>query len=239
MQWTKENVITRLNEISQKGYIPVPIDMFRTDDGIVGQILEREFGVQENNLHLADLGTFELKGMRKRKGKTCLLTLFHQTSCSGLTPIEIFNRFGYIRQSNRSNILKKKLFTTIRGDKINSLGLILKPQGNDMVALYFKDEYLATWDLSSCKTKIQKVILAFATTQGKTNSPDETFHFNEAYLLSNPNNIANAINTGAIVMDLCIDQPADGSKSAHDRGPHIRISVKKLASLFETVEQIL
>lgn len=239
MEWTKENVIIRLKEINRKGYISVPGDMYRTDDGIVGQILEREFDVQENNLHLADLGTFELKGMRKRKGKTCLLTLFHQTSSSGMTPIEIFNRFGYVRMSSRSNILKKKLFTTIRGDKVNSLGLILKPKGTEMVDLFYHNEYLATWDLSSCKTKIQKVILAFANTQGKTNSPDETFYFNEAYLLAHPNNIANAISSGAIVMDLCIDQPADGSKAAHDRGPHIRISVKKLSSLFEIVEQIL
>ena len=55
--WTKEAVIERLKEINSKGFISVPKGMFRADDGIVGQILEREFGVAENNLHLADLGT--------------------------------------------------------------------------------------------------------------------------------------------------------------------------------------
>ena len=97
--WTKEAVIERLKEINSKGFISVPKGMFRADDGIVGQILEREFGVAENNLHLADLGTYELKGMRKKKGKTSKLTLFHQTSTSGMTPRQIFNRFSYEKPS--------------------------------------------------------------------------------------------------------------------------------------------
>ena len=41
--WTKEAVIERLKEINSKGFISVPKGMFRADDGIVGQILEREF----------------------------------------------------------------------------------------------------------------------------------------------------------------------------------------------------
>lgn len=51
MEWTKEQVIARLNEIEHKGFISVPAGMYRNDDGIVGQILEREFEVDENNLH--------------------------------------------------------------------------------------------------------------------------------------------------------------------------------------------
>ena len=49
MEWTKEQVIRRLKEIEKKGFIPVPDGMYRNDDGIVGQILEREFEVYENN----------------------------------------------------------------------------------------------------------------------------------------------------------------------------------------------
>ncbi len=237
--WTKETVIARLEAVSQKGYLSIPKEMFRTDDGIVGQILEREFGVSENNLHLADLGTFELKGMRSKKNKPNMLTLFHQTSSSGLTPVEIFHRFGYIRKSKRSDILKKKLFTTIRGNKENSLGFILKPMKDNEVELYHKDEHLATWDLTEARAKIDKVILVFADTVGTTNSKDEKFHYTKAFLLSNPCNLAEAIANGAVVMDLCIDQPADGSKGIHDRGPHIRIPVSKLQMLFESVEELL
>lgn len=237
--WTKEMVINKLKDISEKGFISIPGNMYRSDDGVVGQILEREFEVQENNLHLADLGTYELKGMRYKKNKPNMLTLFHQTSSAGMSPIEIFNRFGYVRKSNRSDIMKKKLFTTIRGDKLNSLGFILRATGENEVELYYKDEYLASWDLTSARSKIQQVILAFAETEGSTNSPNEHFHYIKAYLLSNPCNLSQAIKAGAVVMDLCIDQPADGSKSPHDRGPHIRIPIKKLEYLFENVEELL
>ena len=119
MEWTKEQVILRLKEIERKGFIPIPKGMYRNDDGIIGQILEREFGVKENNLHIADLGTYELKGMRFRKGN--MLTLFHQTSTEGMTPLQIFERFSYIRPSKRDGTSKRKLFTTINGNKENSL----------------------------------------------------------------------------------------------------------------------
>lgn len=235
--WTKEAVIERLRIISEKGYIPVPQNMFRTDDGIVGQILEREFGINENNLHIADLGTYELKGMRKNKKN--MLTLFHQTSTYGMTPVEIFNKYGYIKASNRTGIMKKKLFTTIRGNNYNNRGFILRANAEDEIYLYHGDDYLATWNLTVGKAKIHKVVLVFAETIGITDSPSEKFHYIEGYLLSHPRPLDEAISSGAVVMDLCIDQPADGSAGVHDRGPHIRIPVAKLHYLFDEIEQIL
>ncbi|HHU05997.1 MAG TPA: hypothetical protein GXZ65_05905 [Clostridiales bacterium] len=236
-EWSKKSVVEKLQEISQKGFLSIPEGMYRNDDGIVGQILEREFGINENNLHIADLGQYELKGMRKRKSGT--LTLFHQTSTAGMTPIQIFERFSYIRTSRRDGTIKRKLFTTIYGNKENSLGFILRASSSYNVDLYYHDEYLATWDLSSGIEKIQKVLLAFAETQGARNTREEKFHFVSAYILSSPKNIYEAISTGAVVMDLCIDQPVDGSKPIHDRGPHIRIPIKKLDTLFSLVEKVL
>lgn len=239
MKWTKEAVIDKLTEISSKGFICVPDGMFRKDDGIVGQILEREFGVAENNLHLADLGIFELKALRYKKKKPNMLTLFHQTSSSGLTPTQIFDRFGYIRASRRNGQLKKKLFTTIRGNSANRLGFLLKATSESEIHLYKDEEYLATWDLSSSMQKIEQVILVFAETRGAVNSKEEEFHYTQAFLLSHPKSLSEAIAAGAVVMDLCIDQPADGSASVHDRGPHIRIPTKKLSYLFDHIEKLL
>ncbi len=237
--WTKEAIIQRLIEIERKGYIAIPKESFRNDDGIGGQILEREFGVKENNLHSADLKKYELKGLRYKKSKPNMLTLFHQKPVSGMTVNQIFDRFGYIRKSKRSDILKKKLFTTISGNKYNNLGFILKAKSDTEICLYHKDEYLATWNLSEAANKINNVVLALADTQNKTNSSEETFHYIEAYLLENRKSLADAITAGAVVMDLCIDQPADKSKGIHDRGPHIRIPVKKLSYLYDSVERIL
>ena len=117
MEWTKEQVIFRLKEVEEKGFIPIPQGMYRNDDGIVGQILEREFGVNENNLHIADLGTYELKGMRVKRRRSNTLTLFHQKSTEGMTPLQIFDRFSYVRATRRDGTLKRKLFTTIKQGK--------------------------------------------------------------------------------------------------------------------------
>ena len=241
MEWTKERVAAKIREISEKGFISIPEGTYRKDDGIVGQVLEREFGVPENNIHLADLGTYELKGMRLKKNKSNNLTLFHQTSTSGMSPREIFERFSYEGPSKRDGSLKRKLFTTIKGNKKNNLGLILNAGGESTVSLYYNDEYRATWDLSNSTGKINQVLLAMAETTGTVNSKDEKFHFVKAYILSDPKNIYEAISRRGVVMDLCIDQPASdfGKKAPHDRGPHIRISVKKLQLLFDSVEQIL
>ncbi|MCL2695685.1 MAG: MvaI/BcnI family restriction endonuclease [Clostridiales bacterium] len=239
MIWTIETIKERLISIKAKGYIPVPERKYRKDDGIVGQILESEFGITENNLHIKDLGAFELKGLRHKKGRSCMLTLFHQKSSCGLTPIQIFDRFGYIKKSNRSDIMKKKLFTTIRGNKVNSLGFILRVEAENEINLYFHEEYLATWDLSEARNKIDQIVLAFANTKGTVNSKEEQFHYTKACLLSDMLSLADAIAAGAVVMDLCIDQPADGSRGAHDRGPHIRIPVKKLDKLYAKIEELL
>src|SRR5205809_440192 len=108
MDWTLEAVQAKLQEIKNKGFVSVPYGMYRKDDGIVGQILEREFNIKENNISLRDLGKFELKGIRRTSKN---LTLAHKTSDRGLNPIQIFDRFGYIRPSNRDpGVMKKKLF---------------------------------------------------------------------------------------------------------------------------------
>ena len=125
-EWTKERVTEEIERINRKGFIPISDGMFRKDDGVIGQVLEREFGVDENNIHLADLGTYELKGLRGRKGRISKLTLFHQTSTAGMTPIQLFNRFCYCKRSVRDGSMKKKLFTTVKGNRQNNLGLILK-----------------------------------------------------------------------------------------------------------------
>ena len=112
MIWTREQIQKRLLEIKAKGFLSIPDGMYRKDEGVVGQILEREFGIQENNISVRDLGSFELKGMRKKSGK---LTLCHKKTDAGLSPIEVFDRFGYERPSNRDKlIIKKKLFSTIK-----------------------------------------------------------------------------------------------------------------------------
>ena len=175
----------RSRQISQKGFISIPHEDYRKDEGVIGQLLEREFNVSENNISMRDLGSFELKGMRK---KSSTLTLCHKTTSEGYTPNQVFDRFGYVRPSNRdSSVIKKKLFSTINGRKPNSLDLILGPNDETRFSMYYQPntstkEFICTWDIEDSLRKIDSIILVLADTKGKTNARDEQFHYVEAWL---------------------------------------------------------
>jgi len=241
MEWTIEAVTQRLEEIKAKGYIPVPADTHRTDDGVVGQLFEREFHIAENNLSVRDLGTFELKGIRKTSTN---LTLSHKKADKGLTPIEIFHRFGYVRVSNRDpNVLKKKLFVTVKGSKPNPQGLRLRGIDGLSLDMVYGDEFICEWDLTKQLQKIDQIILGVATTTGKTNAKDETFYYKNAYLLDGLKPLKDLVDNDIIVIDFCIDQPInkDGTpiKAPHDRGPHVRVPVSKISKAYNSVIQLV
>lgn len=241
MEWTLEAVIKRLEEIKAKGHIGIPPGMHRTDDGIVGQLLEREFRIAENNLSVRDLGTFELKGIRKTSSN---ITLSHKKAQKGCSPIDIFHRFGYIRPSKRNpNVLKKKLFVTINGRKPNPQGLMLRGIDNVSVDMVYRDEVICEWDLTVPLLKMDQIILGVATTIGKTNALDERFHYESAYLLDGLRPLKWLIDSGIIVIEMSIDQPVlkDGTplEPPHDRGPHIRAAVKKLRLAYKQMSKIL
>lgn len=237
MEWTLEAVVQKLKEIKEKGFISIPEGMHRTDDGIVGQVLEREFHIEENNLCLRDLGEFELKALRTKSKN---LTLAHKTTKKGMTPIQIFDRFGYIRVSNRDpNQMKKKLFCTVNGRKANRQTLKLKSENSVTVDMYSGDEHLCHWDLTETLKKIDQIILVTADTQGKTNAKDEKFHYTKAWLMRGLNDLTDLINNGIVVIEFSIDQPLDDygnpMKAPHDRGPHIRIAKGKIKKAYQEV----
>jgi hypothetical protein len=225
MEWTLEAVSAKIRQLKERGFISVPSDMFRQDEGIVGQLLEREFNVKENNLTVRDLGAFELKGMRE---KSSTMTLCHKRPEVGLTPIEIFERFGYKAPSKRNpSVLKKKLFTTVKNTP-NNRGLWLIGKGKAEIEMYQGEEFICRWDLTEQLKKIEKVILVEARAAGKTGSKEECFHYTGAYLLEELRPLVDLVQEGILVIDFCIDQKVGDSRSPHDRGPHIRIPRKKL-----------
>jgi hypothetical protein len=237
MDWTLDQIVTRLKEIEKKGYISVPIEVFRHNEGVVGQLLEREFNIKENNLSLRDLGTFELKGMRM---KSATLTLCHKKPEEGLSPLQIFDRFGYIRASNRnSSIQKKKLFTTVTGTRQNNLGLMLKSSSLNSIDMLYHGEFICRWFLGESLKKIDRIILVYAETEGKTGTAYEKFHYVEANLFKDLKDLGQMVKTGVIVIDFCIDQKVGDSKGPHDRGPHIRIPKSKLHLGYEFIEKLL
>jgi hypothetical protein len=246
MEWTIERVTEQLRQIKEKGFIAIPLETFRKDDGVVGQVLEREFHVEENNLKVRDLGTFELKGIRKR---STLITLSHKSPEKGLRPLQIFDRFGYLRKSkSKPDISKKNLFVTVSGKKPNSLGLRLRGIGSSSLDMVYcengkPDEFICEWDLTKPLEKIDQIILVRADTRGEFKKETEEFHYTEAYLLNGLKGLKDLVDTNIIVIDFCIDQKFDASGaslgSPHDRGAHIRVPMKKIRDAYNEVIKIL
>jgi len=237
MNWTIERIVNKLLEIENKGFLTIPPQMYRRDEGVVGQILEREFGVQENNLSIRDLGTFELKAMRLGSQT---LTLCHKTPSEGMTPIQIFDRFGYVRPSHRDPaVQKKKLFTTVKGTTNNNLGFILRSDTDNTIDMFYNDEFICRWELTEQLEKIDKIILTLAETQGSVNSRNESFHYVKANIFDGLKNLSRLVNEGTIVIDFCIDQALDSDRGPHDRGPHIRIPTSKLPRAYNSVTTLL
>lgn len=241
--WNLEEIKQKLSEINQKGFISIPDELYRRDDGIIGQLLEREFGIAENNISLGDLGRFELKGIRKKKNQSGYLTLSHKTPNKGMKPIEIFHRFGYFRESkSKPGQKKKNLFVTVKGTKENSVGLRLRGIDNGHLDMVSGDEFICEWNILEPLKKINQIILVFAETTGKTKANDEKFHYVEALLLDELKPLKNLIDNDVIVIDFCIDQLLDAKgkplKPPHDRGPHIRVPLNKIEKAYENVIQI-
>jgi hypothetical protein len=230
-------IIEILTDIKNQGFIKIKETQFRKDEGITGQILEDLFGLKENNYAVRDLGNYELKAFRKKSSN---LTLFHKKPASGLTPYQLFDRFGYVKPSKRNPaIMKKKLFTTITGHKFNSLGLKLVSTAKNDFQVYYKDELLSTWKLDDSVHKVDEIIMVFPDTQGAVNTKEETFHFNEAYYLSGFKPLSELITNNAMFLDLCIDKEVNDTGVPHDRGPHIRLRKQKLFQSYNRCERII
>jgi hypothetical protein len=69
--FTKEQLIDRLKEISNMGWIP---NTRHGNNGGVGNTLEELLGIEENNLPLPNAAEWELKSQRKNTNSLTTLT---------------------------------------------------------------------------------------------------------------------------------------------------------------------
>ena len=248
---TVDELKIKLKEIEAKGFIPIPEGMKkRKDDGFVGQVIERELGIPENNRDSADLGNIELKGKRctlvEKKGKKIIkvkgkLTLFHKNTDFGMTDAEIFEKFRYVKPSHRTGELKEKLFTTCSSRK-NNLGLSIQyNKTEERIELLHEGKVISGWGEAVKKgfNKISNLLLVYAETEGALNSKKEKFHYIKAVLYKNCISVEDAIAKGHIVIEFCIDGELDSTIAPHDRGPHFRVrSLSRLEKMYESSEVI-
>jgi hypothetical protein len=217
-------VVAKLQEIKNRGFIP---SLRRGSTGI-GYTFETVFGIQENNIPIPDIGgRVEIKTIRR--GSQSLITLF--TFNRGVWHIKqrnLIQNYGYIDEKGRY-----ALKNTVFYGKTTSQGISLNVDENKNT-IHLIDantrEILATWDIyvivGTFMVKLSRLLIVIA--DRKLEQGREHFHYNEAYLLTNPSprNFLKAFKSSLIGIDLRMHLKESGI--VRNRGTAFRIKEKDL-----------
>jgi len=230
-----EELVEKLRKIREAGFIKT----VRAHDGGVGNTLESLLEIKENNIRLPDTGEIEIKA--KRIESNSMLTLASKSPLPrGVNKI-LFRHYSHVAEDNI-----RKLYTTIYGSTVNPQGFRVVFE-NDKLILQNRNNITAYWPtgllLESLKTKANKILLAYAETKGKKGSPNEMFHYIEAYLLAelDLDRIKKALENGKLKFDIRIGADKAGKRIGvyHDHGTAMRISKQDYPELYEEHCRIL
>ncbi|MDP3900067.1 MAG: MvaI/BcnI family restriction endonuclease [bacterium] len=233
--WTLPQIKKTLCQIKEKGWV---VSRRKHNTGI-GQTLEEELGLKENNISMPDFGIMELKS--QRSGTASMMTLFTKKP-EGITNAEILKRFGYLDPEYPKH---KILHQTITNGKKNARGfhckidekegklLILR---NRTVLGYYKLDFL----LQKAAEKIGNgLILVFADCKKESN--EEFFHYKEAWLLKDLD-LKQFLALSKYDIRLGVYRSGHNAGKPHDHGSAFRLtrlSEKTFPSLFKTHKRIL
>lgn len=233
-------LLYKLKEISRKGYIQT----YRAGDTGVGMTLETLLGIQANSKRAPDFKGIELKAKRRRgKGGENRSTLFSKAPNWKLSPVKnalgLLNKRGYEDASGR-----RQLYHTLRGDRPNSLGLMLEiDQHMDLLKQVHvvdgarKTEHDVTWEMPILKrdlaTKHKETFWVQAACRGK-NSLEE-FHYTSVNHTRGPlvANLPVLIETGIITLDYALH--LQGNR-VRDHGYLFKIHPDNMGALFPPPE---
>lgn len=230
-----EEVINKLRTIRDKGFIKT----LREGSTGIGYTFEMLFGVRENNIPIPDIGgRVEIKTIRR--DSQSLITLFtFNRGVWHMKQNELINTYGYVDQKGRL-ALKNTVFY---GRPI-SQGLALDvDESKNTIHLVDVNtkEVLATWDVyvivGKFMTKLSRLLIVIA--DRKTEQDIEYFHYNEAYLLSEPSsrNFLKAFKESLIGIDIRMHLKESGS--VRNRGTAFRIKEKDLIELYENRRRLI
>ena len=221
----------KLSEVKQREYV---VSLRRGNTGI-GYTLETLLELDENNLQTPDLGEIELKS--QRNGVSNRVTMF--TFNRGIWKIrqrELIERYGYVDTNGRPS-----LYCTV-DSKPNNQGLYLKVE-EDTVRLYHVDntriaEWLGEVVIDRFRSKMPALVIVYADTRINSDSKEE-FCFNEAYLLTNPDqdHFLDLIKQDIVIVDVRMHLRANGSVRNHGTG--FRIEERFLNLCFGSRERII
>jgi hypothetical protein len=232
---TLSQLVEKLEEIRNNGYIKT----HRAHDTGVGKTLEDLLGIAENNLQVPDVGEVELKGQRIESGS--MLTLVTKSPEPRGVNRRLFDRYRYKDEDGLYN-----LHSTVYGSRINPQGFKVTFK-EDKLVLDNWDNIMASWPMSVfdkvLKSKAEKILLAFAETRGKPRTNSESFHYIEAYLLSDldQERFKTAIAKGRLKVDIRIGVYRSGKRKGqyHDHGTAFRINKRDFLELFGTFKRLM
>jgi hypothetical protein len=210
-----------LSKLRDQGYV---LSLRKGPTGI-GYTLERALNLKENNVAIPDVGGgVELKA--SRRNASSLITLF--TFNRGVWQIPqktVIQNYGYQDESGRS-----ALYNLVRVGEINTQGLTLRiDEKNNEVHLMHESSrtLIAAWSVYTIVgkflNKTERLLLVLADSQLRADKKEE-FHFNEAYLLTDPKpqNFIEAFKKGSIVIDIRMHLKPNEMVRNHGTGFRIR-----------------
>ena len=225
-----------LKKIQDKGYIP---SLRRGSTGI-GHTIESELGLKESNVAIPDLGgRVELKSTRR--SSTSLITLYTFNRGVWRIPQKIvIEEYGYKDKNGRL-----ALYSTVKAGKINNQGLTLIIDDDNSEVHLIHDlskTLIATWSIftivAKFLTKTERLLFILADSRKIPNHREE-FHFNEAYLLTNPKprEFLKTFRLGKIVIDIRMHLKPNIIVRSH--GTSLRMREIDLPFLYSNSRRIL
>lgn len=221
----------RLAAIKQRGYV---VSMRRGNTGI-GYTLETLLEVSENNLQFPDLGTMELKA--HRRGATSRITLFtFNKGAWNMKQSDVIDRYGYVDTNGRHSLY------CMASSLPNNQGLYTRVGDRKVTLHHIDGTVIAEW---LGQTLIERFIskmptLVFVQADVRENSDDkEEFWFNEAYLLTNPNedNFLDLIRNDRVAIDMRMHLRPNGVVRNHGTG--FRVEERYLRLCFGDRESLV
>jgi len=239
--------IENFKVVKDMGFVP----SHRTHNTGIGKTLEDLMGVEENNLDEPDFGDIELKSQRNLTSS--YVTLFtkspsHPNSANTL----LRDNYGI---ENEDNPDIKKLHTSMFCSHFNKTyekwGFRMRPDDdNEKLFIDTKDldndemeRINVYYDYSILKSILIKKlnIVAFVSTEHKTENGMEYFHFNKCkvYYKCDFDNFISLIRQDKIMYDIRIGSYKNITKSnygkVHDHGSGFRIKKENMSDAFEKV----
>lgn len=232
------------------------------NDGGIGNTLEDLFGVAENNLKIADLGVFELKG-HKSEGSS-LVTLLHADPLPKIrsSPVQylLLPKYGWPHETIPREFSFRQ---TIRGDRPTNRGFSVKLDRENarlvtvfdpsLVDLSEHEEWLESvksrvglgplnpvpyWPIKiledRTRAKLTNVIFIEADVRGTKSDPTRSFKYSAAYLLRDFSfkSFLNAIEKGYVFIDY-------DARTHHNHGTKFRIHNYDWKQIYDYVERLM